>query len=1439
MRYRDYLIPQAEKQTPQTPEEDDNLAFSATEKMDVRIPFDTSDIFMPQAFDVKRGAGAVKKYLQGNFPLVWAHIADNANFRFLIQRLDGGYEHEEGFEVTEKDVEGYEEFPQLLWAVNRAELDEYKRIADDIRYQRAYKETRGFWANFAASFTDPINWMSGWIGGGVTRGVFSIAGTIGRALNLSSQVRPAVAVVSKAVTGGAVTSVVDASLHDMNNTELSRAVQNATTGGLLGGAFAVAPELTMAMARAGKAELFRRKVQAFADAASLQSPQSGVVTNQGSFEQTVGAFTPNVKLANNVNPTVREIGSELSARAFDVYDKQGNIVPQKTPVGAIASAKISERIYKANKNIDVAFNAWTEVNGYGWLAKKFPNWTFLMAPKSAMQKFNEFIFNAKLSADANGKCYTGIKAVDNYLNNQHAPLVYEMTKEAWNAGVYKQQTEAFEKKLRGQIADAEKFVREYEHKTERLENAVFKIERKLQATEDRFSALLGDSEQTMERLRDKTEHQLFNEETRAVKEAEGVAQNIEEASKDYQRQHGLLTSVTAKLNAVTPRKLIEGFFRRKDKTVATVKDLTDLTIINDELGTVQKLIQNSEGENVRLVAGIGYDKLNATERAIADTEILKTKLAALREREQKLLQRRDEIASRLNISAYEIETASRTDMPEVMKKAVMRSSELGKKLGFKEGQFSQLSKMYNAEMKKNMEKLRLAEEELERHKARSGDLELAKKQIEDFNKKIETKDYSIQEVLTSDDSYYLHRMYDYKKIEADPEDFKDCVTAGFKSIYPHLSDKECRKMAEEVYNDMMLPASNKRHLSFEQRGAEIDRRLKFKTIYIADYLVKDAQRETATLVKTLTVDTELAKRGLLDVDNVMLRIQENGERLAQLMKSDEAALMRKHTADGAELVGRVINQLRGISEVNPFFGKKTNIIVNNLTSIAKNYLVAQYLGLSSTARLLDMFTTTLHLGIGNYLRGIYRIGGYDFKKITGLTKDELDPFVHAVDENGGRLLAELGKSIDNEWTVTRWTRNLAAGVSTLARLVDEHGKKTIGYAAEEYILQGCRKIKNSEALSEKHKNFLLHYGIDEGTAKKIATEFEQHGTVQSDTKSVFANTDAWSDTDVADALKSAVRKCQQECIITPTTGATPLFFEHPLIGLALQFKRCTFAAAEKATIPFIQKWKRNEYGTCVSACVIGGAAAYLREEIKDFMSGRDRTQDEKIASALGSLDVFAYGAFLKDNFEKIDFDEKDAFSNVYKVLDYAPFTSFTRNAVQSLGAFKKLYSGVNLNRSDLTALKTTFVPAYTFFGWARALNALQEEIGKDMMIGSYYKKGVEWKEDVGPSSLPYKITGTLAESDVKNLRRAETEAKNKKRDKILGKESKDIVYRGKNGIVVKRREGNRIVGYKIVNSEEELRKTQKSKPPKLKRGGKGIRVKTRKGVYQKERDDDR
>lgn len=1424
MRYRDYLPSQSDEQRDE---------FTATEMQEVSIPFpyneqepSASDVIVSGAvpFDVKKGFAAAKHVLQENFPLVYAHIADNANFRFLLQKADGDYERDENFKVTEKDVEGYEEFPQLLWAVNADELTKYKQIADDIRYQRAYKETRGFWANFAAGFADPTAWISGLAGGLFVRGSAAAATALARAFNLSLKVRPVAGTIIKSAAGGAIAAPVDMVLHDANDRDLTRAVQNATVGGILGATFAVAPEIVKAGAEKGKAALFRSQVQSVVDA-MVPSSQAEVTTRMGAFEQAVGTFTPSVRLANNVNPVVRESASELVAYSFDVYDKKGNIVPQKTPVSVIADANKNEVLYKLKEGYNKAFKEWADTTPYGWIHKKFRNSNFHLFPKTAREEFDTFLFNAKLNADANGKCHTGIDAVDFYLNETRAPLVDKMTKEAWDAGVYHKQTEAYEKKLLDEVSDSQKTVDDYEKNGIRLELKLSKLREKRSALEEKYQEFLGNSKKAEDFLSDSTEHQLAQLEESAVRKNEGIAREAEKLGEGIKQQQEKLSSVERKLNFDYAKAAVRGWFRSKDGTVVTAKDVAELRVVNDELGEVLAELSNLEGKSVRVSSKTAYEQLDDTGKALARSDYLKEQIGFLRKREQGLLEKRDKIVARLQELGYEFEELSNTKTPEFTKKTIEKASSLGRRLGFKEGKFAQLESIYRTEMRKTDKKIWEYEEALAKHEQGKEVIEGYRKGIEDLKRKIEKKDYSIKEVFADKDKYYIHRMFDYPAIEKDPEGFQDALMRGLKSLYPEKSDTELKSMAASIYNDLMLPSSNKRHLSFEQRGAEIERKLNFETKYIADFLVKDEGEELAELANTLIVDTELGKRGMLDADALQARIQTKGEEIASSLENPKAAaLVREDTQKGAEDILRIIDDLRGISYINPFHDTKTAVIARNLNSLTKNAMTMQYLGLVYTARMLDMFTTTLHLGLGNYLRGCYRIVNYDLREITGLTKNELDPFVHAVDENGGRLLHELGKEIANEWAVTRWAREGAAFVTRFARFLDEHGKKTIGYAAEEYILRGCEKIETGKPLSKNHMNFLLHYGINEAHAKKIADEFKAHGSVQSDTGCVFANTDTWGDRSAADALKAAVRKCQQESIVTPTIGATPLFFKNPMVSLCLQFKRCAFAAAEKATLPFIQKLKRHEYGRCAMAVAAGAFSAYYREELKDLMTGRRRTREEKIQNALGSVDCFAYGAFLKDVVEKMDIDEQDRFANVYKILDIAPFTSFLAKGRKAIYAFKKLYTGESLNRSDLSAVRS-IIPFYTFFGWSRALNALEEKIGKDMKIASYYRDDPDWRyREI--MDKPYEISSAIRVNDIRNLARAERKAKNEARDKILGKEeNRDIVYKGAEGIVAKRKEGNRNVGYRIVASEEDLKKTTKRKKGKNSRLGAPVRRK--------------
>ena len=246
-------------------------------------------------------------------------------------------------------------------------------------------------------------------------------------------------------------------------------------------------------------------------------------------------------------------------------------------------------------------------------------------------------------------------------------------------------------------------------------------------------------------------------------------------------------------------------------------------------------------------------------------------------------------------------------------------------------------------------------------------------------------------------------------------------------------------------------------------------------------------------------------------------------------------------------------------------------------------------------------------------------------------------------------------------------------------------------------------------------------------------------------------------------------------------GATPFFFSSDTGALMFQFKRCCFAAADKACLPFLQKLQAGEYDRALAAMFFGTAAAYFKELCKDKSGGRERTDEERLKSAIESLDVFAYMNILKDNVEKLDASEMNSYTNSYKILDFSPATSLIRNAAQSVEAFQKAYTWQPLIRSDLNAVKTIAVPAYTFIGWSKYVNGLQKDVGKDMLISSFYEEG-EFRKNV------------------ESLKRRESALEKEKHYKILKKPKKDpdLVYEGNLGSVVKRKNGQKHVGYMFV-----------------------------------------
>ena len=121
---------------------------------------------------------------------------------------------------------------------------------------------------------------------------------------------------------------------------------------------------------------------------------------------------------------------------------------------------------------------------------------------------------------------------------------------------------------------------------------------------------------------------------------------------------------------------------------------------------------------------------------------------------------------------------------------------------------------------------------------------------------------------------------------------------------------------------------------------------------------------------------------------------------------------------------------------------------------------------------------------------------------------------------------------------------------------------------------GSRIIEDSvkwgkSSLPDKWKTALSSSGIDESMAKRIAVQFEQHGSTLK--HNFMANTAEWTDDAAKKAFGSALNKDINITVVTPGKGDTPLWMSTELGSTFAQFKKFAMAASQRILIRGMQE----------------------------------------------------------------------------------------------------------------------------------------------------------------------------------------------------------------------------------------------------------------------------
>tara|TARA_B100000131_G_scaffold297368_1_gene316062 strand:+ start:6824 stop:10147 length:3324 start_codon:yes stop_codon:yes gene_type:complete len=119
------------------------------------------------------------------------------------------------------------------------------------------------------------------------------------------------------------------------------------------------------------------------------------------------------------------------------------------------------------------------------------------------------------------------------------------------------------------------------------------------------------------------------------------------------------------------------------------------------------------------------------------------------------------------------------------------------------------------------------------------------------------------------------------------------------------------------------------------------------------------------------------------------------------------------------------------------------------------------------------------------------------------------------------------------------------------------------------ILEDSIKWSKGGQLADKWKTALASSGIDQQMAKRIARQFEEHGTKAK--YNFMANTASWTDDGARAAFREALNKDINIAIVTPGLGDTPKWMSYELGSVLAQFKKFAMGAQQRMLMRGMQE----------------------------------------------------------------------------------------------------------------------------------------------------------------------------------------------------------------------------------------------------------------------------
>jgi len=264
-------------------------------------------------------------------------------------------------------------------------------------------------------------------------------------------------------------------------------------------------------------------------------------------------------------------------------------------------------------------------------------------------------------------------------------------------------------------------------------------------------------------------------------------------------------------------------------------------------------------------------------------------------------------------------------------------------------------------------------------------------------------------------------------------------------------------------------------------------------------------------------------------------------------------------------------------------------------NFAKNYAIMTLMGRAWQAAIPDIGRTLLVSGFTDFFKTLsLRIKSPDAFKLASREAKLAGEAMETALNIRAMLLSEQQGGVYKGSRVERAAQQ-GAGAMFVLNLLNpwtDFWKSFSGAIISNNIIEASMRVAEGKPKAQSFGSgrgdleLLREVGITDEMATKIAKQYADAGSAKLE-HLLLANTEAWTDLEVARTFRAAVGQEVRNVIITPGPSDKPNFMSKPLWGMIFQFKAFPISAAQRISMSGLQRPDKR-FLSSIMAMITGG-----------------------------------------------------------------------------------------------------------------------------------------------------------------------------------------------------------------------------------------------------------